>query len=163
MTVFCHGHGNVLNMANLDEAKVDRLVLECKDDKFVHVPSQTEISLETIQRATCAQRQYPHIIREEKSNCSQGYGADGAPIEDLNDVVLVKVGWTFEHFKEQYTACIDERIFGTIWTHNIVLGKSICCRVKRGRRPPFIVDNEGKHRFYDFSDYKGDINRYIYN
>ena len=42
----------------------------------------------------------PEIIKEEQSDCSKGFGADGE--SDALDISLVKVGWNFNgNFEEQ--------------------------------------------------------------
>ena len=42
----------------------------------------------------------PEIIKEEQSDCSKGFGADGE--SDSLDISLVKVGWNFNgNFGEQ--------------------------------------------------------------
>ena len=60
-----------------------------------------EIEIEKMYAATCRRFQEPLIIREEKSDCSNGLGADGRS-DELESITLVKVGWKFsEEFEEQ--------------------------------------------------------------
>ena len=109
--------------------------------------------LDRVYQASCIRVLEPHIIREEGSDCSKGLGADGQVRAQMESIVLVKVGWTFgeEAFEEQYRTCIDEKLYGTFWTHHTVLGKSIAFRDKESGRPSFRVDNRGYKRFFTFT------------
>ena len=50
---------------------------------------------------SCEESQEPEIIRETKSDCSKGLGADGRS-DAKEKITLVKVGWRFdEKYYEQ--------------------------------------------------------------
>ena len=52
-------------------------------------------------KISCEESQEPEIIRETKSDCSKGLGADGRS-DAKEKITLVKVGWRFdEKFHEQ--------------------------------------------------------------
>ena len=128
------------------------LDLVCNNGQFQTVKGQA-ISMNTdFYMASCKNVMEPEVIREDQSDCSQGLGADGRT-EDLDKITLVKVGWKFfDHFEEQYQACIDEKVYGTLWTHHTVLGKSIDYRDTASGRPSFRADSRGysrsKQRFF---------------
>ena len=72
-------------------------VLQCVNGAFV-TPGGATVSL---YKASCTRTMEPEAIREEKSDCSSGLGADGRT-ENLDEITLVKIGWRFgDHFEEQ--------------------------------------------------------------
>ena len=76
-----------------------KLDLKCKNNQFFNGDSQ--ITVETLSQVSCKRIQEPLIIRELKSDCSKGIGADGQ-INSEDNITLVKVGWQFsEKFHEQ--------------------------------------------------------------
>merc|ERR550534_955891 len=92
----------------------------------------------------------PEIKKEEQSDCSKGFGADGESY--ALDISLVKVRWNFNgNFEEQLRACIDENVYGTLWTKHQVHGESIAVRDKFKGRPSFRTDARGYKRFFDFT------------
>ena len=155
-TLFCHGtkhRTNALKGSSLGvSGNPQSLDLVCNNGQFQTVKGQA-ISMNTdFYMASCKNVMEPEVIREDQSDCSKGLGADGRT-EDLANITLVKVGWKFfDHFEEQYQACIDEKVYGTLWTHHTVLGKSIDYRDTASGRPSFRADSRGysrsKQRFF---------------
>ena len=108
VTLFCHGTDKKPNLFKASSlglslsTNVPSIDLECKTTGFYH--QDTKIS--NINKATCIRIMEPEIIKEEQSDCSKGYGADGE--SDALDVSLVKVGWNFKgQFEEQVRQKID--------------------------------------------------------
>ena len=102
ITIFCHGTDKRPNTVkaksiglNLSK-NTEGIELECKGTAFYHQDQMVT----SMNKATCTRVMEPEIIKEEQSDCSKGYGADGE--SDALDVSLVKVGWIFNgHFEEQ--------------------------------------------------------------
>ena len=66
----------------------------------------TIIIIIKVHEATCTRIVEPLILREEESDCSSGLGADGRT-EDLETIILAKVGWDFgNEFEEQVSTSI---------------------------------------------------------
>ena len=52
---------------------------------------------------TCIRVMETEIIKEEQSDCSKGFGADGE--SDAHNISLVKVGWNFNGNLEEQVQC----------------------------------------------------------
>ena len=151
--MFCHGTDrkkNALKGSSVGlSGSPESLDLICKDSQFVTLEGE---AISDLYKASCKRVMEPEVVREDQSDCSKGVGADGRT-EDLEKITLVRVGWKFgDHFEEQYQACIDEKVYGTLYTHHTVLGKSIDYRDTSGGRPSFRADSRGytrsKQRFF---------------
>ena len=82
-----------------------RVELLCNENEEFTLDGDT-ISVDKIHEATCTRIMEPLILREEKSDCSSGLGADGRT-EDLETIILAKVGWDFgNEFEEQVSTSI---------------------------------------------------------
>ena len=80
---------------DLDENSIS-IDLECRDAGFYYEDQEVT----DMNKATCIRVMEPEIIKEEQSDCSKGFGADGE--SDALDISLVKVGWNFNgNFEEQ--------------------------------------------------------------
>ena len=107
ITLFCHGtekRENGLRKTDLGLGTsgyfYPSIDVTCKNHEFFY-EGTTKIEMEKIYAATCRRILEPLIIREEKSSCSNGLGADGRS-DELESITLVKVGWKFsEEFEEQ--------------------------------------------------------------
>lgn len=105
LTLFCHGtevskNGLSLESMGLGSEFPVSLDLTCVDKEFQH--NGDKIGIDKLYGATCTRVLEPFITKEEKSDCSNGMGADGRT-DDLDLVSLVKVGWLFGdgEFQEQ--------------------------------------------------------------
>ena len=99
--MYCHGteiRSNYIRLSTLGLSGVSKAQeLNCVNGAFV-TPEGATVSL---YRASCYRIMEPEVIREEKSDCSSGLGADGRT-ENLDEITLVKVGWKInDHFEEQ--------------------------------------------------------------
>ena len=154
MTLFCHGtpkRANALKSSSVGLGKgknVQSLKLRCDNGDFFIIDPDQKIPMEDLQKATCIRIMEPLIIREDSSDCSHGVGADGRTSQ-LESITLVKVGWDISgHFDEQIIACIDEKVYGTLWTKHVVRGPSIEFRDKSKGRPSFRLDTRGFKRYF---------------
>ena len=78
------------------DKNTESIDLECRDAGFYY----QEQKVTDMNKATCIRVMEPEIIKEEQSDCSKGFGADGE--SDALDISLVKVGWNFNgNFEEQ--------------------------------------------------------------
>ena len=152
--MFCHGTDRKKNSLKGSSVGLSgypqSLDLICKDGQFETLQGE---AIADLYKASCRRVMEPEVVREDQSDCSKGVGADGRT-EDLEKITLVRVGWRFgDHFEEQYQACIDEKVYGTLYTHHTVLGKSIDYRDTSGGRPSFRADSRGytrsKQRFFN--------------
>lgn len=106
ITLFCHGTEKRENGVRKKDLGLGSsgyfypsIEVKCENKEFFH--EGTKIEIEKMYAATCRRIQEPLIIREEKSDCSNGLGADGRS-DELESITLVKVGWKFsEEFEEQ--------------------------------------------------------------
>ena len=102
ITIFCHGTNKRPNKVkakslglNLNKNK-EKIELECKGEAFYYQDQM----ITSMSKATCTRIMEPEIIKEQSSDCSKGYGADGE--SEALDVSLVQVGWIFNgQFEEQ--------------------------------------------------------------
>jgi len=108
-----------------------------------------------IYKARCTEKQYPILLKHknEVALCSN-LGADGRNNDLENSIRTVQIGWNMSEInpnmkiKEMIKMCIDEKVFGTLWTRHIVHGKSIDFQDK-GPRGNFRNDNPGQKRFFN--------------
>ena len=104
INLFCHGtekrvNGVKKSSLGLEKGYEKQIALTCQGQDFLY--GDSVVSIDKVQAATCRRVQEPTILREEKSNCSSGLGADGR-ITDGEKITLVKVGWNFkDDFEEQ--------------------------------------------------------------
>lgn len=109
LTLFCHGTPKKPNFISMSTVGLDKdnsksLSLTCKDKSFYD--GDVQVSIDNIYSTTCTRIMEPLIDREESSDCSQGLGADGK-LTDLENIVLVKVGWNFgTSFQEQVSVFV---------------------------------------------------------
>ena len=102
MSLFCHGTDRkpnyiIINVPNFENPS--RLHLVCKKSQFFN--GDLLLTTKTLSEISCKQPQEPEIIRETKSDCSKGLGADGRS-DAKEKITLVKVGWRFdEKYYEQ--------------------------------------------------------------
>ena len=104
INLFCHGtekrvNGVKKSSLGLGTGYEKQIALTCQGQEFLN--GDNVVSIDKVQAATCRRVQEPTILREEKSNCSSGLGADGKAT-DGEKITLIKVGWNFkEDFEEQ--------------------------------------------------------------
>ena len=100
MSLFCHGTDKEPNYINDSKfGNPVRLQLVCKKSQFFY--DDLKLTSKTLSKMSCKESQEPKIIRETKSDCSKGLGADGRS-NAKEKITLVKVGWNlYEKFHEQ--------------------------------------------------------------
>ena len=100
MSLFCHGTDKEPNYINDSKfGNPVRLQLVCKENQFFY--DDLKLTSKTLSKMSCKESQEPKIIRETKSDCSKGLGADGRS-NAKEKITLVKVGWNLdEKFHEQ--------------------------------------------------------------
>ena len=78
------------------DKNTESIDLECRDAGFYYQDQKVP----DMNKASCIRVMEPEIIKEEQSDSSKGFGADGQ--SDALDISLVKVEWNFnENFEEQ--------------------------------------------------------------
>jgi len=148
LELYCHGSikyakDTYLQYTNLPATP--SLTLKCLDEAFV-TDTNMQVSVQTI---SCNRKQEPRLIKTQET-CSP-VGADGRE-STLEDLYTVQIGWMIhEKFLEQIRICIDEKVYGTIWTNHTVHGKHINFRDIDDSRPGFRIDNSYLKRYYTWT------------
>jgi len=143
LELFCHGStryqiSTYVKISGLPEEK--NLQLTCSDGDFYS--GETKV---TVESATCNRRQEPRLVKSQEP-CSP-VGADGRTSE-LSDLYTVQIGWVIhDTFIEQVRLCIDEKVYGTLWTNHTVSAFIEHRDIDAGR-PGFRIDNTYLKRFY---------------
>lgn len=129
--------------------------LKCNDGTFTLVDDPTNEAVD-VYKAACTKKQYAALTKHvgETSLCSD-IGADGRTYDLDNTIHSVQIGWNMSAINpdakltDMIQLCIDEKVYGTLWTRHIVRGKSIEHQDKGGSRPTFRGDNPGRKRFFN--------------
>jgi len=152
--LYCHStekDGNYLDLDDGSDDVTDYLVVSCNDGAFVVDGDEFDLL-----EVSCRKRIEPRITKifDEKTTCAN-QGADGRQNDLIGNLHTVEIGWQVrDTYTKMIELCIDEKVYGTLWTKHNVYGKSIYHN-DHNKRPGFKADNYYEHRFFNFSSTHG--------
>lgn len=82
-------------------------------------------------------------------------GADGRDVTSSNegDILTVAIGWNIPKmettvFQPEIVLCVDNAVYGTLWTRHVIQPSIGFKYIKSGSRPSFKVDTTRTYRFF---------------
>jgi len=149
LSLVCHGSYRYQAITKVkieglpEQQKVD---LICFNGLFQEITSQKTVSIES---ASCNRKQEPKM-RRWKELCAP-IGVDGRFTDLSGKLSRVSIGWEIEgNFIEQVGLCIDEAVYGTLWTNHTIHGANIAFQ-DSGKRPIFRTDSNKNKRFFPWT------------
>lgn len=154
LELLCHGSAKNQETTYLKlegETKQKGVRLVCVGADLNIVGTQDVVDVEA---ASCNKKQEPRISRSNEL-CAP-IGADGRFTELSGKLVRVSLGWEINGiYKEQIGMCVDEQVYGTIWTNHTIHGASILLQDKDPKRPGFKTDTTKNKRFFPWTTSTG--------
>lgn len=142
LSLFCPGHNNSFKSSKDNDSSVE---YECKEGQLKKEGNGKKVNFKTM---SCKMPMIPEIKRKENSKCSKGCDAKNCKGKKTKNVMTeFDVGWTIsKKFTLQYSVCMDETLYGTLWSKHVIRGASLSKKSATGRkqRPDFQdeVDKE---------------------
>jgi len=153
--ILCHateGKETVIKGVSLPKGVKDATLVrvQCSNGKFKNLDTKKSVNVANV---ACTGKGFEPIVKVVADSvfksCSS-VGVDGRSKDLTGQLIHVQIGWGIPEFgfKPQIDLCVDNKMFGTVWTNHTIM-PGIEQKDKRpGPRPSFKSDVSSKSRFF---------------